>query len=286
MKTLFLECNMGAAGDMLMAALLELLADKEAFLKKLNNIGLEGVKVKAEPSQKCGIMGTHISVLVGTAEAEETSIDVDITNHEHDDHHHDHDHSHHHHDHDQDHHHDHHHNLTGMKDIEMILSKLNISDKVKKDALGVYNLIADAESRAHGRSVDEVHFHEVGNLDAVADIVGVSLLMEELAPDWVTASPVHVGSGFVRCSHGVLPVPAPATAYILLDIPSYGGKIRGELCTPTGAALLKHFVKEFGPMPLMKTKQIGYGMGKKDFEAANCVRAFLGESDGDSHGSK
>ena len=265
MKTLYLECNMGAAGDMLMAALLELLAGKEAFLKKLNHIGLEGVNVKAEAMEKCGITGTHVSVLIGDACLEETSIDVDITKQEHDPQAaFSHSHGHHHH-----HHHHHENHLTGMKEIESILAKLNISDKVKKDVMGVYNLIAQAESCAHGRTLDEVHFHELGNLDAIADIVGVSLLMEELAPDRVIASPVHVGSDFVRCSHGVLPVPAPATAYILLDIPSYGGKIKGELCTPTGAALLKHFVHEFGSMPLMKVKQIGYGMGKKDFEAAN-----------------
>jgi len=126
----------------------------------------------------------------------------------------------------------------------------------------------------------------VGNLDAIADIVGSCLLMDELAPDRVFASPVHVGSGFVRCSHGILPVPAPATAYILRGVPCHGGRFRAELCTPTGAALLKYFVHDFGPMPVMKTGAIGYGMGKKDFEAANCLRAFLGEGEGDRYGPK
>ena len=117
-------------------------------------------------------------------------------------------------------------------------------------------------------------------MDAVADVVSVCMLIEELAPDEIVASPVHVGSGYVRCMHGVLPVPAPATALILTDVPTYGGEIRGELCTPTGAALLKHFASRFGDRPIMKTQAIGYGMGKKDFERANCVRAFLGESEG------
>ena len=159
-----------------------------------------------------------------------------------------------------------------------------VSESVKKHTLAIYNLIAQAEAHAHGAPVTEVHFHEVGNLDAVADIVGVCLLIEELAPDRIIVSPVHTGSGFVRCSHGVLPVPAPATAHILMGAPSYGGKIKGELCTPTGAAILKHFADDFGPMPEMRVKRIGYGMGKKDFEAANCVRAFWGESDGRGSG--
>ena len=145
----------------------------------------------------------------------------------------------------------------------------------------MYALIADAESRVHGRPVTEIHFHEVGTLDAVADVVGVCLLMEQLSPDRVMASPVHTGSGHVHCAHGILPVPAPATALILEGIPSYGGQVRGELCTPTGAALLKHFVSRFGDRPVMTVEAIGYGMGKKDFEQANCVRAFLGESEGE-----
>ena len=116
-------------------------------------------------------------------------------------------------------------------------------------------------------------------MDAVADITAVCMLMERLAVDEVVVSPVHVGSGQVKCAHGILPVPAPATAYILKDIPIYGGAVSGELCTPTGAALLRHFANRFGSMPVLKPQSIGYGMGKKDFEAANCVRAILGETE-------
>ena len=124
----------------------------------------------------------------------------------------------------------------------------------------------------------EIHFHEVGTMDAIADITMVCLLMDRLSPERVVASPIHTGSGQIRCAHGILPVPAPATAYILKGVPIYGGSIKGELCTPTGAALLKYFATEFGTMPVMKTESIGYGMGKKDFEAANCLRAFWGET--------
>ena len=271
MKTLYLDLSMGAAGDMLTAALLELLPDKNAFTDRLNSLGIPKVHFTAEPSLKCGITGTHMSV---TVDGEEE--------HEHHHHHHEHEHSHEHHHGEHEHHHEHehtHHHHTSLHDIEDIVSQLDVSDKVKADVLAVYTLIAEAESHAHGKPVTEIHFHEVGTLDAVADVTAVCLLIEELGVTDIKASPVHVGSGHVHCAHGVLPVPAPATAHILRDTPTYGGRIDGELCTPTGAALLKHFVKSFGEMPIMRTSAIGCGMGRKDFEQANCVRAFLGETE-------
>ena len=159
-----------------------------------------------------------------------------------------------------------------------MIGHLKITDNVKKNVLAVYALIAGAESHVHGVPVNQIHFHELGQMDAVADITGVCMLMEELAPDVVFASPVNTGSGHVRCAHGILPVPAPAAAYILRNVPIYSDETKGELCTPTGAALLKHFVKEFRAMPVITVDKIGYGMGKKDFGKANCIRAFMGES--------
>jgi len=277
MKTLYLECNMGAAGDMLTAALLELTEDRQAFIDKMNILGLPGVRIEAEPAVKCGITGTHMKVTVDGEEEE--SVD------HHHDHEHEHEHEHHHeHRHDHEHHHDHdhgHHHHASVKDINGLIDGLDIPERVKADAKAVYALIAEAESRVHGRPVTEIHFHEVGTMDAVADVVGVCLLMDLLAPEQVIVSPVHTGSGQVRCAHGILPVPAPATALILQGVPSYGGQVKGELCTPTGAALLKHFASRFGDRPVMAVEAIGYGMGKKDFEQANCVRAFLGESEGE-----
>ena len=174
--------------------------------------------------------------------------------------------------------HSHHHDHHNMQSITAIVGKLDIPEEVKKDILAVYDLLAQAESHVHGRPVDEIHFHEVGSMDAVADVTAVCLLMHELKPERVVASPVHVGSGHVHCAHGILPVPAPATAWILQDIPTYGGKVRGELCTPTGAALLKYFVQEFGSQPPKRVDGIGYGCGQKEFEVANCVRAMCGET--------
>ena len=298
MKTLYLDLGMGAAGDMLTAALLELLPDRAAFVEKLNALGIPGVRYAAETAEKCGIQGTHMRVTVAGEEEDEHL-------HEHHDHAyphehehaHEHQHEHHHdhaseehahphthaHDHEHEHSHEHkhhHHHHSGMHEIEHIVWDLHLPEQVEQDVLAVYGLIAEAESHAHGMPVTEIHFHEVGTMDAVADVVAVCLLLHEIAPDEIVASPVHVGSGQVRCAHGILPVPAPATAYILRDVPIYGGAIQGELCTPTGAALLRHFVTRFGEMPVLRVRAIGYGMGKKDFERANCVRALLGETAG------
>ena len=165
-----------------------------------------------------------------------------------------------------------------MTDIMELVNRLEIPEEVKKDIAAVYGQIAEAESRAHGVPVTDIHFHEVGTMDAVADVTAVCLMMHDLKADKIYASPVRTGFGSVHCAHGVLPVPAPATAFLLQGIPVYSGDIEGEMCTPTGAALLRYFVKDFSGMPVMSITGIGYGMGKKEFDAANCVRAMIGES--------
>ena len=244
MRTIYLDCGMGAAGDMLTAALLELMPNQDAFVEELNGLGIPGIRFTAEKCEKCGILGTHMKVTIHGEEED-----------------------------------DHHHHHGHLADIRGIVSGLPLPTMVKLDILAVYEEIAQAESHVHGVPVEHIHFHEVGTMDAIADVTAVCLLLHRLAPDKIIASPVHVGSGQVRCAHGILPVPAPATAYLLRGIPIYGGSIDGELCTPTGAALLKHFATEFGQMPVMKVQAIGYGMGKKDFPRANCVRALLGETE-------
>ena len=271
MKTLYLDCGMGAAGDMLTAALLELLPDPDGFVDELNALGIPGVQYRREASVKCGITGTHMSVTVNG---------VEESDHAHA-HHHDHEHTHEH-EHTNEHEHTPHQH-SSLHRIRHIISGLHLPEAVQHNAKAVYGLIAEAESRAHNVPVTEIHFHEVGTMDAVADVVAVCLLMDRLAPERIIVSPIHVGSGHVHCAHGILPVPAPATAYILQGLPIYGGSIKGELCTPTGAALLKHFATEFGEMPVMRVGAIGYGMGKKDFPAANCVRSMLGEAGESSH---
>ena len=257
MKLMYIDCSMGAAGDMLTAALLELLEDSEraAFIEEFNGLGMPGIVMEAEPSVKCGVEGTHVHIKVNGVEEDE---------HLHD-HHHDHDHGH------------SHRGIAGVTHI--VKDHLDIPENVKEDILKVYDIIADAESKAHGVPVTEVHFHEVGTMDAIADVTAVCMLMDRIKPQKIAASHINVGGGTVKCAHGILPVPAPATANILEGIPSYSGDIKSELCTPTGAALLRHFVDEFGDMPQMCVERRGFGMGTKDFERANCVKIALGEPD-------
>ncbi len=252
MKTLYLDLGMGAAGDMLAAALLELLPEPQAFIDRFNGLGIPDVSVSLERAEKRGVVGSHFRVVVDGAEEDEHL-------HEH-----------------------HHHHHSSLRHIEQIVADLRLPAAVEADVLAVYRSIAEAESAVHGVPVDEIHFHEVGTLDAVADVTAVCLLLHEINADEIVASPIHVGSGTVRCAHGVLPVPAPATALLLRGFPVYGGAIQSELCTPTGAALVKRFVNRFGDLPPMTPEKIGYGMGKKDFAQANCVRAILGETAGES----
>lgn len=274
MRTLYIECKMGAAGDMLMASLYELLEDKQGFLDTMNGLGLPGVRLEAQKSSSCGIAGTHMKVTVHGEEEHEPAEGHDHEHNEDADHGHDStgEHSH---EHGHDHDHEHHHATPGH--IADLINGLKLPEKVKGQARAVYRAIAEAEARAHGCPVGDVHFHEVGALDAVADVTGVCYALYLLQPERIVVSPIHVGSGTVRCAHGVMPVPAPATAALLTGVPIYGGAIQGELCTPTGAALLAHFADSFGEMPLMAVKDTGIGIGTKTFEQANCVRAFLGE---------
>lgn len=323
MRTLYLDCSMGAAGDMLTAALLDLHPESAKFLERLNGLGIPNVTFEVEKTARCGILGTLMHVKIGGKEEVSEDFNHELShehfhNHSHENfheeshehhcehsefHHHKHseedshhEHSHsaehsHHHEHSENHethsrehsehselHHEHHHEHHGMADIEKVVNSLAVPEAVKRDVLAVYKLIAEAEGKVHGRSVAEIHFHEVGAMDAVADVTAVSLLLHELAPERIAASPVRTGFGQVKCAHGILPVPAPATALLLQGVPSYGGQIRGELCTPTGAALLKHFVTSFGSQPAMRVEKLGYGLGQKEFQAANCVRAALGET--------
>ena len=278
MRTLYLECGMGAAGDMLTAALLDLFKEPEQIIDKLNRIGIPKVKYVIEDSEKCGIKGMHARVLVDGIEEAPADMNNDHMNNDHmhsadmnNDHIHD-EYVHN----NQPGHHAHHH--SSMHDIENIIQGLDVNDNIKKNAVEVYKLIAEAESNVHGKTVDEIHFHEVGSLDAVADVVAVCYLIDGLNPDNIIASPVRMGYGHVHCAHGILPVPAPATALILQKMPVYAGELEGEFCTPTGAALLKHFVKEYGNMPVMSIENTGYGMGSKNFPIANCLRAYIGEN--------
>jgi uncharacterized protein (TIGR00299 family) protein len=258
MKTLYFECKMGAAGDMLMAALYEICDQKDIFLQTMNEaFSGYGIQIFPEEAKKCGISGTHMRVTIN-GEEELVSSDAAAHHHTHTE---------------QNHEHAHHSYPSILAQIE----HLELPAQVKADAAAIYQLIGNAEASVHNTTLEQIHFHEVGTLDALADVCGCALLMYLIAPEKILSSPLHVGSGFVRCAHGVLPVPAPATTELLKGLPFYSGSIKGELLTPTGAAILRHYVEAFQEMPVMTLEQTGYGMGQKDFETANCVRAFLGD---------
>jgi uncharacterized protein (TIGR00299 family) protein len=252
MKTLYIECKMGAAGDMLMAALYELLneSEKKEFVDTMNRLFGDDVVLTPIAGTNCGIGGTHMQVEV--LHTQENTLDE-------------------HHPYDQAHY--------TYASILAQIDRLSLPESVKADAAAVYQLIGEAEAAVHGCELSQIHFHEVGSLDAIADVAGCCLLLAMLKPDAIYASPIHVGNGTVRCAHGILPVPAPATAEILKGIPYYTGAIESELCTPTGAAVLKHFATKFIPMPVMTVNHVGIGLGTKEFSQANCVRIFLGETE-------
>jgi len=244
MRILHFDCPMGAAGDMISAALLELTGNISQNVELLNNLGLPGIKYEAEATNKCGQIGTHLKITYNDVEE-----DADTLNGNH---------------------------HSTSKDIFKIINDSNLPDKAKKDACAIYESIAAAESKIHGVPVTDIHFHEVGTMDAIADVSAACFLINSLNPDIITSSPVCTGFGNVKCAHGILPVPAPATAELLKEIPTYTGRIEGEMCTPTGAAIITYFSNSFCEMPKSDNSLIGYGMGKRNYtEAPNCVYAWI-----------
>lgn len=254
MRSLYIQANMGVCGDMLMSALLELMDSQNEFIEKMNTIGFNNLKIEKETVKKSGILATHMKVLINNQE-------------EHSHEHHCHKHTHHHH---------------SLEDVFSIIDKLDILDKTKEDAKNVYKIIADAESKVHGEKVSEIHFHEVGMIDAICDIVGVCYLVNELQIENIVTSSINLGSGNVKAAHGILPVPTPATANILKEVPVYLSNIKTELTTPTGAALVKYFSNSFDDNYTLNIEKIGYGAGTKDLEQANILRVFLGNTKSDN----
>lgn len=242
---MYFECNMGVAGDMLASALFSLSDRKDELLAELNSLSLPHTEISYETREQHGISGAHLNIVIkGETETPDSE-------------------------------HTHHHTHRTLEDIYEIVNNLSVNEKVKNDVKEIYTSIARAESKVHNADVTQVHFHELGMLDAVADITICSYLLDRLKADKIICSPVNVGNGTVKCAHGILPVPAPATAEILTGIPFYKSEINTELCTPTGAAILKYFADEFTSSPeLGGVKRIGTGVGTKVLERANIVRVF------------
>ncbi len=240
MKTLYFDCFCGAAGDMIVGALIDAGADFDTLRNALGTLAVDGYRVTAERINKHGTMATKF--------------DVEI---------------------DAEHGHPHRH----LRHIVEIIEGGNLPPEVKEASLETFHRIAEAEAEVHGTTPEKIHFHEVGAVDSIVDIVATHLALHQLKPERILSSALHVGSGTVKCAHGVMPVPAPATALLLRGIPSYGGEVDGELVTPTGAALIGQLAEAFGPMPEMRIETVGSGSGTKDLpDRPNVLRILLGET--------
>jgi uncharacterized protein (TIGR00299 family) protein len=237
-KTLFFQCQSGISGDMTIGALLDLGIDTQEFESQLALLPLEGYNIEIGKRDINGIQATDFHV------------HIDDSGHEH----------------------------RNLSDIINIISSSGLSRVVQNLSTEIFRTIAEAEARVHGKPVDEIHFHEVGAVDSIVDIVGAAVCVELLKVSAVMSSPLPMGSGHTRCAHGIIPVPAPATVEILKGVPVYSAGIEGELVTPTGAAIIRQLADEFGPMPAMKLEKVGYGAGKKTFSIPNILRVFLGET--------
>lgn len=240
MKTLYLDCYSGISGDMTVGALIDAGADFERIQAALDSLGVEGFSVEAPKVIKKGVFATQFKVIE----------------------------------------HKHEHVHRHLRHCVDIINRGLLPKPVKEAAIETFDLIAVAEAQVHGTTKEKIHFHEVGAIDSIVDIVAAQLAFHLLGIERVVSSPLHVGSGTVRCAHGVMPVPAPATALLLVDIPTYAGKVDGELVTPTGAALVKQRASAIGPMPAMTVQAIGYGAGTKDLpDRANVLRVMIGEAE-------
>lgn len=264
-KILYFECKTGAAGDMIMGALYSLLDENQQkeFLNKLNTL-YEGVHVIAEPGKSKGISGIHMRVAIHGKDEHDHLNEACCEGHMHADHHKS--------------HHSHNHSHSTYQSVMEKMHEFGLNEFVVSHASKIYELIGTAESKVHGSKINQIHFHEVGDLDAVFDIIGCCMAIDMLGVDEIIASPICVGNGTVRCAHGILPVPAPATAEIIKGIPVYTSYFDAELLTPTGAAIIKHFASAYVKEIDINILNVGYGIGTKEFEQASFVRIFLGNT--------
>ncbi|HEX6904611.1 MAG TPA: nickel pincer cofactor biosynthesis protein LarC [Thermoanaerobaculia bacterium] len=272
MATYHLDCSSGIAGDMFLGACLDLGMPTEILTEMVARLRLSGISVESRKAQRGGFTGTRFRVLENGRPIE----GPDPEEHSHDHHHHhDHDHGHHHHHHH--HHHDHGH-TRGLAEIRGMILGSDLSVPVKERAVRLFERLGEAEAKAHGMPVERVHFHEVGAIDSIVDLVGAAAAVEHLAPERITCGPVNVGSGRVRMAHGEVSIPAPATAELLRGVPIFGGP-GGELTTPTGAVILAELVDEYVELPAMILDGVGYGLGKKDLPThPNALRLLRGRA--------
>jgi hypothetical protein len=274
MKILYLDCFAGISGDMFLGLLLDLGLKLDVLSAELSKLPMQGYQLQADRMDKRGIQAVQFKVMLmepgGAHLADSEFIEVDPTRSPAV----------------QDKHHTAHageadqteHAHRSLPEILAVIQNSALSDRVKNQACAIFTRLAEAEGQVHGSPADQVQFHEVGGTDAIVDIVGAAIGLEQLAIESVYASPLPLGSGFIRSAHGLYPLPGPATANLLRGVPVYTTQANGEMVTPTGAAIITSLAQGFGPMPAMTVQAVGYGAGTRQREFPNVLRGFLGES--------
>lgn len=237
-RILYYDCFAGISGDMNLGALVDLGVDAAYLERELAKLNIKGFRLEVKSDMRKGISGTRVTVVVDHPENEK---------HRH------------------------------LSHIEELINKSSLSEKIKMKSLAIFNLVAEAEAKVHNISKEQVHFHEVGALDSIADIVGAAICQEFLEVDEILASPVQLGGGMVQCAHGLMPVPAPATAEIVAGLPVKSGLVDYEATTPTGAAILAATVDRFSETMDLSIKKTGYGIGQRDGDIPNVLRVYLAE---------
>ena len=258
MKTLYFDCSSGISGNMTLGALLEIVGDEKYLLEELKKLNIDGYKIEISKQVKNGITGTYVNV---------------ILEHEHHHSHEDEDeHEHHHHEH-------HHHEHRNLNDVNNIIDNSSLDNNTKDLAKRIFLRVAKAESKVHNKPLDEVHFHEVGAIDSIVDIVGTAILINKINPDKIISSIVNDGYGFIECAHGTMAVPVPATSEIFANsnVKFRQIDIDTELVTPTGAAIIAELAEDFITLPAMVTEKIGWGTGTKDLKIPNVLKVYYGE---------
>lgn len=245
MNILYFDCFSGISGDMAVGALLDLGVPTSHLKTSLEKLGItDEYAIKINKCKKNSIECVDFNVEIKEKEIIK-----------------------------------HHHHGRNLFDIEMLIDNSTLNNNIKKLSKEMFLIIADAEAKVHGKPVDQVHFHEVGAIDSIIDIISTAICIDYLKPDKIISSPINTGKGFVKCQHGIIPVPAPATFNILQGVSIYNDEREFELTTPTGAAIIKTLAKESSSFPPMKVKNVGYGCGKRDTEKPNLLRVILGEGD-------
>jgi uncharacterized protein (TIGR00299 family) protein len=281
MRTLYLDCFAGASGDMLLGALLDCGLDFDFLRRELAKLGVEGYELSLRRVDRSGISAAKFDVHLHASDHAAGREPAHFGPHEHG-HHHGHEHTHQGHEPD---HHDHHSHEPGhrsLAEIKRLIAASSLGAEVKARARAVFERLGEAEAKVHNVPVEQVHFHEVGAIDSIVDIVGACLGLDALGITRIICSPLHLGSGTFTCAHGTYPVPGPATAELLRGAPVYSTEIKGELVTPTGAAIIATLAAGFGPLPVMRVARVGYGAGTREYpKFPNVLRAIIGEPEAD-----